>query len=75
MKKVIDIIYGIAMLLILGGALLADGLAEIRYGFGILIAVIGIGCILVLVGNWLEDIMYARAAAELRRRKRREQWE
>ena len=72
MKKVIDIIYGIAMLLILGGALLADGLAEIRYGFGILIAIIGIGCILVLVGNWLEDIMYARAAAELRRRKRKD---
>ena len=39
MKKVIDIIYGIAMLLILGGALLADGLAEIRHGFGILIAI------------------------------------
>ena len=73
MKKVIDIIYGIAMLLILGGALLADGLAEIRHGFGILIAIVGVGCILVLVGNWLEDIMYA--AAELRRRKRREQWE
>ena len=72
MKKVIDIIYGIAMLLILGGALLADGLAEIRHGFGILIAIVGVGCILVLVGNWLEDIMYA---AELRRRKRREQWE
>ena len=72
MKKVIDIIYGIAMLLILGGALLADGLAEIRHGFGILIAIVGVGCILVLVGNWLEDIMYA---PELRRRKRREQWE
>ena len=41
MKKVIDIIYGIAMLLILGGALLADGLAEIRHGFGILIAIVG----------------------------------
>lgn len=62
MKKVIDIIYGIAMLLILGGALLADGLAEIRHGFSILIAIVGVGCILVLVGNWLEDIMYARAA-------------
>lgn len=74
MERAINISYGLAMLFLFGGALLADGLSEMPHGFAILFVIIAVGGLLVLIGNKLEDIMYARAAAELRRRKRREQW-
>ena len=54
MKKLLDVIYGTALLLIFGGALLADGLAEIPNGFLILFGIVAAGVTLVLIGNRLE---------------------
>lgn len=56
MKKqtILDIIYGAAFVLIFGGALLADGLCEIRGWFAALAAIVAVGGVLVYVGNYLE---------------------
>ena len=56
MKKLLDAIYGLAIILILGTALLADGLA-------IMVAAITAAGVLVSVGNRLE--------ASLRRQSRK----
>lgn len=55
MKKIIDIIHGVAIFLMFGGCLLADGLGETPGGFVILFAIIGIAGALVILGNRLED--------------------
>ena len=60
--RLIDIIYGCALFLILGGCLLADGLADLPHGFLILFSIIGIAYVLVLIGNKIE-------ATDGRRRK------
>lgn len=67
MKKqtILDIIYGIAFALIIGGALLADGLGEIRGGFIVLTAIVAVAGALVFTGNYL-DREFAR---QERRRK------
>ena len=54
MKRLLDIIYGAAFTLIFGGALLADGLADLPHGFVILFAIVGAGGALVIIGNRLE---------------------
>ena len=51
MTKLCEVIYGVAMLLIFGTALCADGLA----GFLIMFICVGVAGGLVLLGNWLED--------------------
>ena len=54
MKKLLNIIYGTALSLILAGALLADGLADLPHGFTILFVIVGVAGALVLIGNRLE---------------------
>lgn len=67
MKKqtILDIIYGAALALMFGGALLADGLAEIRGGFIVLTAIVAAAGALVFTGNYLER----EFARQERRRK------
>lgn len=60
MKKITDIIHGIAIFLMFGGCLLADGLGETPGGFVILFAVVGIAGALLFLGNYLEDVEYRR---------------
>lgn len=54
MTKLCEVIYGVAMLLIFGTALCADGLADIPHGFLIMFICVGVAGGLVLLGNWLE---------------------
>lgn len=54
MAKLCEVIYGVAMLLIFGTALCADGLADIPHGFLIMFICVGVAGGLVLLGNWLE---------------------
>jgi|GEM_PF-1622570 len=54
MKKLLDAIYGLAITLIFGTALLADGLADMPGGFVIMVAAITAAGVLVSVGNRLE---------------------
>ena len=54
MKKLLNIIYGIALFLIFGGALLADGIADLPHGFVILFAIVGVAGALVFIGNRIE---------------------
>jgi hypothetical protein len=63
MKKLLDAIYGLAIILIFGTALLADGLADMPGGFVIMFAAITAAGVLVSVGNRLE--------ASLRRQSRK----
>lgn len=63
MKKLLDAIYGLALILIFGTALLADGLADMPGGFVIMVAAITAAGVLVSVGNRLE--------ASLRRQSRK----
>ena len=58
--RLIDIIYGCALFLILGGCLLADGLADLPHGFLILFIIVGAGGALVLIGNKLEEVYWRR---------------
>lgn len=55
MTKLCEVIYGVAMLLIFGTALCADGLADIPHGFLIMFICIGVAAVLVELGNRLED--------------------
>lgn len=54
LSKLCSIVYGIAMFLIFGTALCADGLADIPHGFLIMFICVGVAGALVLLGNWLE---------------------
>lgn len=63
MKKIIDTIHGVAIFLMFGVCLLADGLGEIPGGFAILFAIIGVAGALILLGNHLEDAMYRQRRA------------
>lgn len=47
MKKLLDAIYGLALILIFGTALLADGLADMPGGFVIMVAAITAAGVLV----------------------------
>lgn len=51
MTKLCEVIYGVAMLLIFGTALCADGLADIPHGFLIMFICVGVAGGLVLLGN------------------------
>lgn len=54
MKKLLDAIYDLAIILIFGTALLADGLADMPGGFVIMVAAITAAGVLASVGNRLE---------------------
>lgn len=54
MKKLLDVLYGAAFTLIFGGALLADGIADLPHGFVILFAIVGVAGALVFIGNRIE---------------------
>lgn len=54
MKKAADTLQGIALFLILGAALCADGLADAPHGFTILFSCIGAAWVLVGIANRLE---------------------
>ncbi|MGM9602553.1 MAG: hypothetical protein ACI3W5_13355 [Faecousia sp.] len=58
MKKAIDIIYGIAIFMIFGGALCADSLGETTGGFLALFFIVGTAGAFILLGNRLEEIEY-----------------
>lgn len=60
MKKLLDAIYGLAITLIFGTALLADGLADMPGGFVIMVAAITAAGVLVSVGNRLEASVQRR---------------
>jgi hypothetical protein len=54
MKKLLNIIYGAAFILIFGAALCADGIADLPHGFVILFAIVGVAGALVFIGNRIE---------------------
>ena len=54
MKKLLDLIYGVAFFLILGAAMCADGIADLPHGFVILFVIVGVAGALVFIGNRLE---------------------
>lgn len=56
MMRLCEIVYGVAMFLIFGTALCADGLADTPHGFLIMFICVGVAGILVLLGNRLEDM-------------------
>ena len=64
MKKIIDIIHGIAVFLIFGADLCADSLGETPGGFVALFAIVCVAGALVLLGNHLEDVMYRQRRAK-----------
>lgn len=54
MKRLLNIIYGAAFILIFDAALCADGIADLPHGFVILFAIMGVAGALVFIGNRLE---------------------
>ena len=60
MKKLLDAIYGLAIILIFGTALLADGLADVPGGFVIMVAATTAAGVLVSTGNRLEASVQRR---------------
>ena len=54
MKKLLNIIYGAAFILIFGAALCADGIADLPHGFVILFAIVAVAGALVFLGNHIE---------------------
>ncbi len=54
MARLCRIVYGVAMFLMFGTALCADGLADTPNGFPIMFICVGVAGALVLLGNWLE---------------------
>lgn len=55
MNRLLEIIYSVAITIMFGTALCADGLAEVPGGFPIMFILIGIAGALVYIGNRLED--------------------
>lgn len=55
LSKLCSIVYGVALFLMFGTALCADGLADIPHGFLIMFICVGVAGALVFLGNWLED--------------------